>query len=190
MKIGTGADMGKTGVLLLLGLLAGPARAEGDLVAGPAAASPAGEHNEPAGQAEHGEHTEHAEHAGPTEHAEAAAHGGAEAAATEGEGEYVGFTPPLVASLRGQGHQLRVDVQILVEGQATISRLKTYMPALRNNLLMLYTGRDPDTLVLVEEREKLRQSTLEEIRRTLQKYAGEHGADGIQEVFFASFQIK
>jgi flagellar basal body-associated protein FliL len=193
MKIETGADMGKIGAFLLLGLLAGPARAEGDLIAGPAASpaatSPASEPTEHAG---HAEHAEHAEHAGSAENAAPSSGGTAagEAETAEPDGEYIGFTPPLVTSLRGQGRQLRVDVQILVDGEATIKRIQTYMPALRNNLLMFYTGRDPDTLLLVEEREKLRQGTLQEIRKTMEKYAGEHGADGIQEVFFASFRIK
>lgn len=115
-------------------------------------------------------------------------HGGEEGGEHAGPAvEYVMFEPPLVVNLHGPRRYLRADVQMLVEGQENIARIKTHLPALRHTLILLYGDRDPATLANVLEREKLRTETMAEITKVLDQYGS---SEGLKDVFFSSFLIQ
>jgi flagellar FliL protein len=123
-------------------------------------------------------------------------HGGGHGGKAEGEPtgpviDYVVFEPSVVVNLQGQRRYLRADVQLLVEGQENINRIKLHMPALRHTLILLFSNRDPDVLAQVEEREKLRAGALEEINKVLEELAGDAGgADGLKDLFFSNFLVQ
>lgn len=101
--------------------------------------------------------------------------------------EYVLIEPPMIVNLQGKRHYLRADVQMLVEGQENVDRIKTHLPALRHALIMLYGDREPNSLSLVEEREKLRTETMTTIKSVLDQYAT---SEGLKDVFFSSFLVQ
>lgn len=101
--------------------------------------------------------------------------------------EYILIEPPLIVNLHGPRRYLRADVQMLVEGQENVARIKTHLPALRHTLIMLYGDRDPATLSNVQEREKLRTETLAEVTKTLDQYGS---SEGLKDIFFSSFLIQ
>lgn len=79
-----------------------------------------------------------------------------------------------------------VNVQILAEGAETVARIKKHMPALRHEIIMLFTGRPADQLQTMEQREALRHETGEVIHKALDKL---ETGDGFREVFFTEFLV-
>jgi flagellar FliL protein len=67
---------------------------------------------------------------------------------------------------------LLIDVQLLVEGEKPIEAVKKHMPALRHELIMLYSGKPSAELQTMEQREALRQETTAIVRQTLEKMEG------------------
>ncbi|TAN49401.1 MAG: flagellar basal body-associated FliL family protein [Methylococcaceae bacterium] len=101
--------------------------------------------------------------------------------------EYLLIEPPLVVNLQGKRRYVRADVQLLVEGQENLDRIKTHLPALRHTLIMLFGDHDPATLVNVEEREKLRKDAMTAIKGFLDQYSN---SQGLKDVFFSSFLVQ
>ena len=129
------------------------------------------------------------------------------AAANEGEKEseaeagvkYMEMTPKFTVNLAEAKKFLLINVQLLVEGQAAIAAVKKHMPALRHELIMLYSGRPSNELQTMEQREALRQETTAVIRDTLEKMEGHSTAkksssksgheEGFQEAYFTEFLV-
>jgi flagellar FliL protein len=66
--------------------------------------------------------------------------------------------------------------------------LKNFEPAVRNDLVMLFSGQDNATLMTVDGKEKLRAATLASIRKVID---GEGGSGKlIEAVYFTSFVIQ
>jgi flagellar FliL protein len=92
--------------------------------------------------------------------------------------EYIEMTPKFTVNLAEPKKILLINVQLLVEGAKAFTAIKKHMPALRHELIMLYSGRSFDELQTMEQREALRQETTKVIRETLEKRqaAEGHGA--------------
>jgi flagellar FliL protein len=101
--------------------------------------------------------------------------------------EYLEITPKLTVNLAEPRKYLLVNVQLLVEGAEAVEKIKKNMPAIKHELIMLYSGRPADSLQTMEQREALRKETLEAIRKVLDKY--EKSSKGFNDVFFTEFLI-
>ncbi|MEQ1621616.1 MAG: flagellar basal body-associated FliL family protein [Methylococcales bacterium] len=107
----------------------------------------------------------------------------------EGSGpviEYLEMTPKFTVNLNEPRKYLMVNVQILVEGAEAVAKIKKHMPALRHELIMLYTGRASDQLQTMEQREALRKETFETIHKTLDRL---ENSDGLRDVFFTEILV-
>lgn len=113
--------------------------------------------------------------------------GGGEKKGEEAGPQYVPMEPTLIVNLQGKNRYLRADIQLLIEGPENVERIKTHLPALRHSLIMLLSNRTTESLATVEEREKLRLSVLEEIKKTLDKYAK---SEGLMDVYFTEFLVQ
>lgn len=122
--------------------------------------------------------------------------------------KYIEMTPKFTVNLAEPKKFLLINVQLLAEG-AAVASVKKHMPALRHELIMLYSGRSAAELQTIEQRESLRQETTHVIRETLTKMEegdappeGEHkkeakgskkghGAEeeGFKEAYFTEFLI-
>jgi flagellar FliL protein len=71
---------------------------------------------------------------------------------------------------------------------ATIEGLKNLEPAVRNDLVMLFSGQDNATLMSVDGKEKLRAATLASIRKVIDSEGG--NSKLIEAVYFTSFVIQ
>jgi len=112
------------------------------------------------------------------------------AAAQEGEKaesgpQYIEIGPKLIVNLANAKQLMKVNPQLMVEGEAA-EQVKKHMPALKNALIRLYSGRKAEDLATAEQREALRKETFEVIEKTLDKYGT---SEGFQDVFFSDFRI-
>ncbi len=99
----------------------------------------------------------------------AVANEGKKEAESETGAKYIEMTPKFTVNLAEPKKILLINVNLLVEGGATIAAVKKHMPALRHELIMLYSGRPFEELQTMEQREALRQETTKVIRETLEK---------------------
>jgi flagellar FliL protein len=116
--------------------------------------------------------------------------------------KYIEMAPKFTVNLAEPKKYLLINVQLLVEGPKTIEAVKKHMPALRHQLVMLFSGRPSADLQTMEQREALRQETNTVIRETLEKMEeghkghGEaaeeegHGKEEFKEAYFTEFLIE
>lgn len=100
--------------------------------------------------------------------------------------EYVEMKPKFTVNLLEPRKYIMVNIQLLVEGAANVEKIKKHMPALRNTLIMLYSGLGLADVQTMEQREALRVKTKDEVRAALEKYAN---SDGFRDVFFTEFFV-
>ncbi|CAA9892915.1 Flagellar protein FliL [Candidatus Methylobacter favarea] len=100
--------------------------------------------------------------------------------------EYLQMSPKFTVNLEEPGKYLMINVQLLVEGADAVEKVKKHLPALRHELIMLYSGRSMETLQAPQQREALRQETFKAFKRVLEKY---ENSDGFKGVFFTEFLV-
>ena len=103
---------------------------------------------------------------------------------------YYKFDPAFVVNFGGEGsaRYLQVTVEAMSRDVAAIEALKNFEPAVRNDLVMLFSGQDNATLMTVEGKEKLRAATLASIRKVIDSEGG--NSKLIEAVYFTSFVIQ
>ncbi|MFA5983277.1 MAG: flagellar basal body-associated FliL family protein [Methylococcaceae bacterium] len=99
---------------------------------------------------------------------------------------YMEIKPKFTVNLAEPRKYLLVNLQLLVEGAEIREKITKNMPAIKHELIMLYSGRASDSLQTVEQREALRKETLESIQKLLEK-SGK--VEGLNDVFFTEFLI-
>ena len=115
-------------------------------------------------------------------------------AAHGGEGEagaasvYYAIDPPLVVNFEDGSavRFLQIAMSVMAHDQKAIDSVTKNIPLIRNNLLLLMSNRNYQTLMSREGKEKLRQEALAEVRAVQKK---EGGAD-IDDLLFTSFVVQ
>jgi flagellar FliL protein len=104
--------------------------------------------------------------------------------------QFFKFDPAFVVNFGGEGsaRYLQVTVEAMSRDAAILDELKTDEPAVRNDLVVLFSSQDNATLMTTEGKDKLRQATLDIIRKDLNS----EGSKGslIEAVYFTSFVIQ
>jgi len=108
--------------------------------------------------------------------------------ATEAVVEYLAMTPKFTVNLAEPKKYLRVDVQLMVEGDTSIEKVKKHFPAIRHGLIMLFSGKAVADLQTMEQREALRGEALKVVEGTLEKHA--KNSDGLRDIFFTEFLVQ
>jgi flagellar FliL protein len=100
------------------------------------------------------------------------------------------FDPAFVVNFGGEGsaRYLQVTVEAMSRDAAILEELKTDEPAVRNDLVVLFSSQDNATLMTTEGKDKLRLATLDIIRKNLNS-EGTKGSQ-IEAVYFTSFVIQ
>ena len=113
--------------------------------------------------------------------------------AGHGEGEakaslFYAIDPPLVVNFEDGSavRFLQISMEVMGSDQKSIDSVQRNMPLIRNNLLLLMSNRNYQSLMSREGKEKLRQEALTEIR-AVQKKQG--GAD-VEDLLFTSFVVQ
>jgi flagellar FliL protein len=115
----------------------------------------------------------------------AAAHGeegGAKAAV------YYAIDPPLVVNFEDGSvvRFLQITMEIMAHDQKAIDSVQKNMPLIRNNLLLLMSNRNYQSLMSREGKEKLRAEALAEVKDVQKKQGGED----VDDVLFTSFVVQ
>jgi flagellar FliL protein len=116
----------------------------------------------------------------------AASHGGE---GDSGKGAvYFAIDPPLVVNFEDGSavRFLQITMELMAHDQKAIDSVQKNVPLIRNNLLLLMSNRNYQTLMSREGKEKLRQEALTEVRAVQKK---EGGLD-IDDLLFTSFVVQ
>jgi flagellar protein FliL len=125
-------------------------------------------------------------------HAPAATPGApaSEAATARAAAIYYKFDPAFVVNFGTEGNTryLQITLEAMSRDPAVIEQIKGNEPAIRNDLVLLYSAQQYESLIAPEGKEKLRQATLDAVR----KVVSAEGARGeaVEGVYFTSFVIQ
>ncbi len=102
---------------------------------------------------------------------------------------YVPMDPPFVVNFSGDSDVrfLQITIEVGTRDADMVERIKEQRPAIRNNLVMLFSNQDPVTLNTREGKEKLRAQALAEIQKVMKQ---ETGNAAVENVFFTSFVMQ
>jgi len=102
---------------------------------------------------------------------------------------YVPMDPPFVVNFSGDTdiRFLQVTIEVGTRDPDMVELVKEQRPAIRNNLVMLFSNQDPYALNTREGKEKLRSEALGEIQKVMKQ---ETGKAGVESVFFTSFVMQ
>ena len=103
---------------------------------------------------------------------------------------YYKFDPAFVVNFGGEGsaRYLQVMVEAMTRDPPTLEMIKNNEPAVRNDLVLLFSSQDNATLLSPDGKEKLRNSTLEVVRKIVSGEGGD--AKNVENVYFTSFVIQ
>lgn len=108
------------------------------------------------------------------------------------QAHYFSLDPAFVVNFqdqeqRGRARFLQVTIDAMTRDEAVLDAIKTHMPVIRNNLVLLLSRQSYEALVPHEGKEKLRSEALAEIQTVLMQEIGE---PGVEAVYFTSFVMQ
>jgi flagellar FliL protein len=120
----------------------------------------------------------------------AAAEAPAEKATPKTAALYYKFDPAFVVNFGGEGsaRYLQVMVEAMTRDPPTLEMIKNNEPAVRNDLVLLFSSQDNASLLSPDGKEKLRNATLEIVRKIVAAEGGE--SKNVENVYFTSFVIQ
>jgi flagellar FliL protein len=101
---------------------------------------------------------------------------------------YYAIDPPLVVNFEDGAavRFLQIAMEAMAKDQKALDAVSKNVPLIRNNLLLIMSNRDYQTLMTREGKEKLRQEALAEVRAILAK----EGSPPIDDLLFTSFVVQ
>jgi flagellar protein FliL len=101
---------------------------------------------------------------------------------------YYAIDPPLVVNFEDGSvvRFLQITMEVMGHDQKAIDSVQKNIPLIRNNLLLLMSNRNYQSMMSREGKEKLRQEALTEIREVLKK----QGGGDVDDVLFTSFVVQ
>ena len=114
----------------------------------------------------------------------------AEALSARAAAIYYKFDPAFVVNFGDDGNTryLQITLEAMSRDQAVIDEIKNNEPAIRNDLVLLYSAQQPEALMAPEGKEKLRAATLDAVRKTIAAEGAK--PEAVEAVYFTSFVIQ
>ncbi len=102
---------------------------------------------------------------------------------------YVEMGDPLIVNFieNNQIRYLQVKMEVMTRDETMPEKIKEHMPLIRNNLLMMLSGLDYETISTFAGKQKIRDEALAEIQSIMKEQTGEKGAE---ELYFTSFVMQ
>jgi len=103
--------------------------------------------------------------------------------------QYVGVPEAITSNIPGKSRNRTVQIKMsfMVRGNDAVDIVKTHMPQLKNDVLMLVSQQSADELRTPEGRKKLQEASLETVQATLTGIVGE---PIVEKVLFISFVMQ
>ncbi len=113
---------------------------------------------------------------------------GAEDARSGKPSVYYAIDPPLVVNFEDGSavRFLQITMEIMAHDEKAIESVQRNIPLIRNNLLLLMSNRNYQSMMSREGKEKLRQEALVEVRAVQKK----EGGPDVDDVLFTSFVVQ
>ncbi len=126
----------------------------------------------------------------PDPAAAAAAAAKAKAAAPRAAPLYYKFDPAFVVNFgpEGSARYLQVVVEAMTREPLMLDKIKNNEPAIRNDLVVLFSGQTDAVLLTTDGKDKLRAQSLEAIRKVVSAEGGD--PKQVEGVYFTSFVIQ
>ena len=101
---------------------------------------------------------------------------------------YYAIDPPLVVNFEDGSvvRFLQITMEVMAHDQKAIDSVQKNIPLIRNNLLLLMSNRNYQSMMSREGKEKLRQEALTEVRAVQKK----EGGPDVDDVLFTSFVVQ
>jgi flagellar FliL protein len=101
---------------------------------------------------------------------------------------YYAIDPPLVVNFEDGSvvRFLQITMEVMARDQKAIDGVQKNIPLIRNNLLLLMSNRNYQSLMSREGKEKLRQEALAEVRAVQKK----EGSPDVDDLLFTSFVVQ
>jgi flagellar FliL protein len=101
---------------------------------------------------------------------------------------YYAIDPPLVVNFEDGSvvRFLQITMEVMAHDQKAIDSVQKNIPLIRNNLLLLMSNRNYQSMMSREGKEKLRQEALTEIRAVQKK----EGSPDVDDLLFTSFVVQ
>ncbi len=118
---------------------------------------------------------------------DAAAEGG-EIVEPERDAIYLPLSPAFVINFdyKGAIRYLQLSMQVMSYDQDAVDKVEANMPAVRNNLILLFSAQDYEVLNTVEGKENLRKEVVDSINQVLRLT----GDAAVNDVFFTAFVVQ
>lgn len=102
---------------------------------------------------------------------------------------YYPLQPVFIVNFETQGRQrfLQAELNLMLRDSSIIPALELHMPAIRNSLVMLFSGQIYEDLQTAEGKELLRQQALLKVQEVLTQ---EIGKPGVEQVLFTNFVMQ
>jgi flagellar FliL protein len=103
---------------------------------------------------------------------------------------YSSLAPAFVVNFQSKDSKtrfLKLELDVVTRQEEQLESIKTHMPKIRNNLVLLFSRQVYEDLISHEGKERLRAEALDEIQKVLKK---ETGKKAVEDVFFTSFVMQ
>lgn len=102
---------------------------------------------------------------------------------------YKALEPELLGNIEGPGRIrfVQVGVVMAMRDPKAMEAVDQHSPMIRNDLIMLLSGKDYEQLNSAEGKEQTRQEMLETIRAVLERSTGD---PGVESIYFTSFVMQ
>lgn len=105
---------------------------------------------------------------------------------------YLTLDPPFIVNFvhRGSLRYLQLSLDLMYHDEATIAQIQQQMPEVRNDLILLFSSQDFETLSTLEGKEKLRDDVLLAVNHAIDIDPTEPGAAEGAEVYITNFVMQ
>jgi len=102
---------------------------------------------------------------------------------------YISLDPAFVVNFAegSRARFLQVTVEVMTRNNQVEQQIRTHMPVIRNNLVLLFSSQTYEAVSTLEGKEALREEALTVIQKILEE---ETGDPGIEAVYFTSFVMQ
>lgn len=102
---------------------------------------------------------------------------------------YFAFDKPITVNFETESglRFLQVELEVMTYDPLVPDQIKTHMPVIRNELIMIFSSQDYGDLISQEGKEKIRSTVLNKLKEIMADRAGK---PGIEEVYFTNFVIQ